>query len=107
LHVQFPADMPLDIQFLVAIRALIEVAGLMLLVRGAIWLFAAKARQSFVYAIFTAGTLPFVRLARAITPREVRDFLMPLVAFFLLFCLWLALGVGKEWMCAVRALECA
>ena len=106
MHVQFPARMPVDIQLLVAIRALIEVAGLMLLIRGAIWLFAPKARESFIYGIFSAGTMPFIRMARAITPRDVRDFFIPLVAFLLLFCVWLALGIARDWACAARALEC-
>jgi hypothetical protein len=99
--------MPPDILLVSALRALIEVAGLMLLVRGAVWLFAAKARQSFFYGVLSAGTMPFVRIARSLAPREISDLFMPLIAFALLFCLWLATGVAKEWLCAARAVQCA
>ena len=99
--------MPIEITAITAARALIEVAMLMLLARGVMWLFGPKARQgNFVYDILTIGTMPFVRGTRAIMPKLVRDAYVPATAFFLVFCLWLALGIAKVAMCSSRGLEC-
>jgi hypothetical protein len=99
--------MPPDILLLSAIAALIEVAALMLLARGVMWLFGPRAREgNFFYAMLTTGTLPFIRLARAIMPRAVADKYMPAIAFVLLVLLWIAVGLGKEWLCTARAVQC-
>ncbi|MGZ8209334.1 MAG: hypothetical protein ACXWUH_02390 [Burkholderiales bacterium] len=99
--------MPTEILLITTLRALIEVAGLMLIARGVMWLFGPKAREgNFFYAILTTGTIPFIRLARAITPRVVRDPYVPVVAFGLLVVLWIATGIAKEWLCAARSLQC-
>jgi hypothetical protein len=100
--------MPTDILLITAARALVEVAGLMLIARGVMWLFGPRAREhNFFYAALTAGTLPFIRLARALTPRAVSDTYTPVIAFVLLFVLWIVAGVGKEWLCAARSVQCA
>jgi hypothetical protein len=99
--------MPPDILLITAARALIEVAGLMLAARGVMWLFGPRAREgNFFYWVLTAGTLPFIRLARAVSPRAVSDTYTPLVAFVLLFGLWIVAGVTKEWLCSVRSVQC-
>jgi len=41
--------------------------------------------QSVIYGLFALLTRPFVRMARAVTPRIVLDQHVPLVAFLLLF----------------------
>ena len=88
--------MPFDITLITALRALIEVAGLMLLARGLMWLFGPKARQgNFVYDILTIGTKPFIQLTRKVTPRFVRDAYIPVETFLLVLCIWLGLGVAK------------
>jgi hypothetical protein len=99
--------MPTDILLITALRALIEVAGLMLLARGVMWLVGPRAREhNFFYAALTAGTLPFLRLARALSPRAVSDAWTPIIAFVLLFVLWIAAGVGREWLCSARSIDC-
>lgn len=99
--------MPIEITLITAARALIEVAMLMLLARGAMWIFGPKARQgNFFYDILTIGTMPFIRATRAIVPKLVRDVYVPAIAFVLLVLPWLALGVAKAAMCASRGLEC-
>jgi len=99
--------MPLDITLISALRALIEVAGMMLLARGLLWLFGPKARQgNFVYDILTIGTKPFIQLTRKITPRFVRDACIPVAAFVLLFGVWIGLGMANAVLCASRALQC-
>jgi hypothetical protein len=99
--------MPPDVLLITAARALIEVAGLMLIARGVMWLFGPRWREhNFFYAVFTAVTLPFIRLARALTPRAVSETYAPVVAFVLLVVLWIATGAAKAWLCDVRSLQC-
>jgi hypothetical protein len=101
------AAMPTDIVLITTARALIEVAGLMLIARGGMWLIGPRAREhNFFYWVLTAGTLPFIRLARRVCPRTVSDTYVPVVAFVLLVILWIAAGVAKEWLCSVRSAQC-
>jgi hypothetical protein len=101
------AAMPYDILILSMLRGLAEVAGMMLLGRGLLWLFGPKARQgNFVYDLLTVGTMPFIRLARKMSPRFVPDAHVPAIAFFLLFWLWIGIGIGKVALCASRGLQC-
>jgi hypothetical protein len=98
--------MQIDITLITAVRALIEIAMLMLLARGLMWLFGPRARQgNFFYDIMTIVAKPFIRATRAITPRFVRDAYIPATTFVLVVCLWLALGIAKAAICASRGLE--
>ena len=100
--------MPTEIVLISLLLALVEVAGLMLLMRGAMWLFGPKARKgNFVYDIFSVGAMPFIRLTRRITPRFVSDAYVPAVAFFILFCAWVGLGLAKHSLCVARGVQCA
>ena len=57
--------MPADIATIAVFHALIEVAMLMFLVRGLLWLFGPRARQgNFFYEILTIGTAPFSPLRK-------------------------------------------
>src|SRR5687768_3443756 len=99
--------MPIEILLISVLRGLTEVAGLMLLGRGLLWLFGPKARQgNFVYDILTIGTRPFIQVTRKLTPRFVRDAHIPAATFFLVFWIWIGLGIAKAAMCASRALQC-
>ena len=99
--------MPPEITVIATLRALVEVAGLMLLLRGLMWSFGPRARTNFIYGIFTAGSMPFIRFARAVTPRAVPDRYVPAIAFLLLFLLWLALALGVGALCARPGVKCA
>jgi hypothetical protein len=99
--------MPTEIVIVGMLRALIEVAGLMLLLRGVLWLFGPKARQgNFIYDILTIGAMPFIRLTRAATPRLVRDIYVPLLAFIVLIVLWIGLGTAQYALCKWREVQC-
>jgi hypothetical protein len=99
--------MPPDILLITAARALVEVAGLMFMARGVMWLFGPRAREhNFFYWVLTAGTLPFIRLARAVSPRALSDTYMPVVAFVLLFVLWIATAMAQGWLCSARSVQC-
>lgn len=99
--------MPIDILLLTMARALVEVAGMLLIGQGALWLFGPKARDgNFIYDLFKKGTWPIVRLTRAIAPRFVHDSHIGLLAFFILICLWLGLAFAKRYQCVAQGLQC-
>ena len=100
--------MPADILLVSVLRALVEVAGTLMLGQGILWIFGPKARDgNFVYDLFKMGTRPIIRLTRAITPRFVHDAHVGFVSFFLLACLWLGLAFAKRYLCFVQGLQCA
>jgi len=99
--------MPFEIIAISVLRGLVEVAGMMLIGRAGLWLFGPRARQgNFVYDILTIGTRPFIQATRVITPRLVRDTHIPAATFFLVFWIWIGLGIAKAAMCASRGLQC-
>lgn len=88
-------------------RAIVEVAGFSLLGQGLLALFAGRSRdQNVVYRLFQIVTGPVVKAARIITPRLVVDRHIPLVAFFLLFWLWIGLAMAKRYICLQYGLDC-
>src|SRR5258706_6388542 len=99
--------MPTDILLVSIARALVEVAGMLMLGQGVLWLFGPKARDgNFIYDIFKKGTRPLVKLTRFITPRFVHDAHVGFVTFFILTWLWLGLALAKRHMCIVQGLQC-
>jgi hypothetical protein len=99
--------MPTDILLVSVARALVEVAGLLLLGQGVLWLFGPKARDgNFIYDLFKLGTRPIVKVTRAISPRFVHDAHIGLVAFFILMWLWLGLAFAKRFLCVSQGLQC-
>jgi hypothetical protein len=99
--------MPIDVFLVSAARALVEVAGLMLLGQGVLWLFGPRARDgNFIYDLFKKGTSPLIKVTRAITPRFVHDAHIGLVAFVVLVWLWLALAFAKRYLCVTQGLQC-
>lgn len=101
--------MPFDITVIRILHAIIEVAMLMLAGRGVFWIFGPKARQgNFGYDMLTIGTMPFIKATRKIMPKFVRDAYVPGVAFFLVFLMWIGLGIAKAAMCVAHGIaECS
>jgi hypothetical protein len=96
-----------QIFLLSALRAIVEVAGLALLGQGVLALLAGSRRhENFFYQIFAIVTRPVIRLARLLTPRVIVDDHVPLVAFFLLLWLWLALAYWRHQLCLAHGLAC-
>ena len=88
-------------------RALVEVAGMLLLGHGLLWLFGPKARDgNWVYELFKKGTSPVIKATRFITPRFVHDAHIGMVAFLLLLWIWFGLGVAKRYICVTQQLAC-
>ena len=99
--------MPTVILLISIARALVEVAGTLLLGQGVLWLFGNKARDgNFVYDLFKKGTAPVIKATRFITPRFIHDAHVGFVAFFILACLWIGLGVWKRYLCVTHGLQC-
>jgi len=99
--------MPIDILLLTIARALVEVAGGLLLGQGVLWLFGPKARDgNFVYDLLKLGTRPLTKLTRRITPRFVHDSHIGLVTFLILVWLWLVLAFAKRHLCVIQGVQC-
>ena len=82
------------------IKLIAEVALLALLGQWVLGLLAgAKKGQNLFYQILQIVGKPFVAAARVITPRQVIDRHVPLVAFLLLLFVWLAATVMKIRTC--------
>lgn len=89
------------------LRSLVEVAGFFLLGQGLLYVLAGTSREkNVVYQIFRVVTNPVVKAARFITPKQVVDRHVPVVAFFLLFWMWIALAYARRVICVADALVC-
>ncbi|MBI2307367.1 MAG: hypothetical protein HYU78_08700 [Rhodocyclales bacterium] len=89
------------------LRSLVEVAGFFLLGQGLLYVLAGASREkNGVYQLFRIVTRPVLRIVRFITPRLVIDRHIPVVAFFLLFWLWIALAYARRMICAANGLVC-
>ena len=89
------------------LRALTEVALLTMFGQGLLALLAGARRAANpVYRVFQVITRPVIQGVRFITPRVVIDRHIPVVAFFLLFWLWIALAAAKRYLCAAIGLNC-
>mgnify|MGYP001183630386 FL=1 len=78
--------------FLALVHELVKFAGLLLIGRALVYALSfGRHEANPVYRFFRFLTSPLVRLARRGTPRMVIDRHLPLVAFMLVFWLWLAL----------------
>ena len=98
--------MPIDILIISTLAALLQVAALMLLIRGVMWLLGPRVRASLVYGLFTAGSMPFMRMTRRIMPRAVPDLYIPAIAFVFVIAASLALLVAQQSLCVQRGVQC-
>lgn len=82
------------------VKALAEIALLSLLGQGVLWVLAGRRReQNAFYQLFQVLTRPLIRGARLLSPRVVLDQHLPLVAFLLLFFIWVAVTLAKIDLC--------
>jgi hypothetical protein len=86
---------------LVAEIALLALAGRWLL--GV--LAGAKRDQNLFYQVLDIMAKPFVRTARWISPRQIIDRHVPLVAFSLLMFIWLVATIAKINLCVQIGVE--
>jgi hypothetical protein len=89
-----------NLQVIVILKALIEVAGVAFLGQGVLWLLAGTRRdQNQIYKLFRLLTSPVTRFTRMITPRIVLDQHIGLVSFLLVLVIWVVLLVFKAKTC--------
>ena len=96
--------MPVHILIISTLAALLQVAALMLLIRGL--LSVLGMRNNVVYGVFTAGSMPFMRLTRRIAPRAVPDAYIPPIAFVVVFAASIAMLLVQQSLCAGRGPQC-
>ena len=84
------------LQFVVTLKALVEVAMFAFIGQGALWILAGPKREgNWVYGILKMLTKPAFKVARWISPRFILDQHLWLVVLFLLVVTWAALTVWK------------
>jgi hypothetical protein len=100
-------SVPIELFLVSVLRALIEVACWFLIGQGVLYVLAGERRDhNLVYKLFQLLTSPVIKLTRAVTPRVVMDRHVPFVAFGILLCIWLALGLVKRHLCALYQIAC-
>lgn len=83
-----------------------EIALLAMLGQGVLALLTGVKREKNVfYQVLQVVTKPFMSGARFIAPKVVLDRHIPIVAFLLLFFIWLAATVTKITMCVQIGVE--
>lgn len=86
--------------FLSSVKLVCEIALMALLGQGLLYLLAGPKRDTNVfYNLLKVLTKPFTKAARWITPRQVADHHVPLVAFFLMSILWAVVTFEKIRYC--------
>lgn len=99
--------MQIDLLVVSTTRVLVEIAGFALLGQGALALLTGKHRNGNpFYRILEIITNPVVRAVRVITPRFIVDAHVPVLAFFMLFWLWIALALAKRSLCGLHGISC-
>ena len=97
----------IELQLIGILRALVEVAGMFLLAQALLFLVAGRTRDTnFVYQLFRIVTRPVVSSTRFVLPKAIADRTVPLVAFFILFGLWILLAYVRQVICRSNGLEC-
>ncbi len=96
-----------ELYILSVLRALVEVSLLFLLGQGLLALIAGSRRHTNnIYQLFIIITRPLLWVARKITPPQIDGKYLPLVAFFILFWLWIGLAYLKKTYCEANMLQC-
>jgi hypothetical protein len=97
----------IDLLLVSVLRALVEVAGFFLLGQGLLYVLAGSTREkNAIYLLFRLITSPVVKAIRVITPRQIVDKHVPVVAFFLLFWMWIGLAYIRRVICVADGLAC-
>ena len=82
------------------LKLLAEIALMALAGQFVLGILAGKRRdQNLFYQLFQVLTKPLIRGARLVSPRVVLDQHLPLVAFLLLFFLWVVATLTKIDIC--------
>jgi hypothetical protein len=92
---------------IVILKALVEVAALSLLAQGVLRILTGRNfQQNFAYRLFQVIASPAISLARWVSPRFIAQQYLGLIAFLMLFWMWLALIYVKAHVCHAQQLAC-
>lgn len=92
--------------FILALKAIFEVALLALLGQWVLGLLAGQRKQENpCYRVLQIVGHPFVSLARWVAPKAVLERHLPLVAFLLLVFFWLSVTYAKVSHCLALGIE--
>lgn len=84
------------LQFVVILKALVEVALFAFMGQGILYILAGSKREgNFVYGIFRTLTAPVFKIARLLSPRFILDQHLWLVVLFLLVAAWVTFTLLK------------
>jgi hypothetical protein len=82
------------------IQLVLYIALLALLGQGLLYILAGPGRDSnFFYKLMQVLTKPFTFVVRKITPKQVSDQQVPIVAFFLLAIIYAVVTIEKIQLC--------
>jgi hypothetical protein len=96
-----------ELLLVVVLKALVEVAALSLMAQGVLRILTGgHHRQNFAYRLFQVIASPVVSLARWASPRFIAPQYHGLIAFLLLFWVWIALVYAKAYVCHAQSLAC-
>jgi hypothetical protein len=88
------------------VKLLAEIALLALAGQAVLFVLAGPKRdQNLFYQLLQIMTRPFIKGARLISPKVVLDRHVPLVAFLLLFFVWLVATITKIDICVQIGVE--
>jgi len=74
------------------LKGLVEFAGLLLFAQGAIFVLSfGRHETNPIYQLVRFLTSPIVKVVRRVTPSAIVDKHVPVVAFLLLFWIWVVL----------------
>ena len=105
-HIETAMEDP-ALLLIVILKALVEIAALSLLAQGILRILAGRNyQQNFAYRLFQVVASPVIKLARMVSPRCIDQQYLGLVAFLLLFWMWLALIYAKAYICHAQQLSC-
>jgi uncharacterized protein YggT (Ycf19 family) len=86
-----------ELLILTVLRSLIEVALLFLIGQALLGILVGKSRDSnVIYQLFALLTRPVLRIVRKISPPQIIDKHLPVVAGLILFWLWVGLAYLKQ-----------
>ena len=89
--------MPIELLIISIVRTFVEVALLSLLAQGTVGLLSGAARErNPIYRFFCIITRPPIRMMRSVIPGVIVNRHIPVVAFFVLFWLWILLAYAKR-----------
>lgn len=88
------------------LQLVLYIAVLLLAGQGLLWLISgAKAGNNLFYQLFQLVNKPWVWAARWISPRQVADHQVPVVAFFVVGILYAAVTIAKIEHCVTVAMQ--